>query len=478
MKILLTGGTGMVGSELGLELVKNGHTLRLLTRDPARHHGKLPFPAELVEWDALQGPPRPEAFKGIDAVIHLAGEGIASGRWNAARKKAIFDSRITGTRNLVAGIRTAIQGGEKISVLLAASAVGIYGDRGNEELTEASAVDSKSESKGAVGFLSSICRQWEQAARDGLPTSVRSVQLRIGVVLGLDGGALGEMLPLFRKGVGGRLSSGKQWMSWIHIEDLARLFQFALTRSELSGPVNATGPVPVTNSEFTQSLSQAVGKPAIFPAPASALKVAVGAMAQAVLSSQKVLPSHALKAGFEFKYPTLNAALANLIPEEKDNRIRVRQWIDASLDQVFAFFSDARNLERITPSFLNFQITQMSTPEVGQGTLIDYRLKVRGVPVRWRTLIEEWKPQSEFVDTQLKGPYRKWHHTHRFWPLADGVLIEDDVLYRVPMGWLGQLVAGGLVSRDVKKIFDYRREVIAGIFSDSTKSRESLGGRR
>ena len=475
MKILLTGATGLVGQELGLMLVRQGHELTILTRDPKKSQGMLPFPARALAWDASKGSPPPEAFNGVEAVIHLAGESIASGRWSEERMRAIRDTRVQGTRNLVQGIASAVARGEKIRVFASASAVGIYGDRADETLTESSAISQQGAEDGAVGFLASVCREWEEAATQGLPASVRGAQIRIGIVLSDVGGALAEMLPVFKKGLGGALAGGRQWMSWIHVEDLARLFDFVIKTQSLSGPVNAVGPRPVTNRDFSGCLARALKKPAFFGAPGAALKVVLGDFAQAVLSSQRVLPGRVIEAGFEFRYPILESALAHLIPEAKDDRLRVRQWIPASLDRVFEFFSDAHNLERITPPFLNFQITGMSSPQIGQGTLIDYQLKIRGLPVKWRTLIERWKPKTEFVDMQLKGPYAKWHHTHRFEELAGGILIEDDVLYRLPMAWLGELVAGSWVKGDVEKIFAYRKEVIAGIFGSDPKSDPKVG---
>jgi len=478
MKILLTGATGLVGQELGLVLVRQGHELTILTRDPKKTQGMLPFPARALAWDASKGAPPPEAFNGVEAVIHLAGESIASGRWSEERKQAIRDTRVQGTHNLVQGISGAVARGEKIRVFASASAVGIYGDRADETLTETSATSQQGAEQGpdegAVGFLASVCREWESAATDGLPASVRAVQLRIGIVLSDAGGALAEMLPIFKKGLGGALAGGRQWMSWIHVEDLARLFDFVIQTESLAGPINAVGPRPVTNRDFSGCLAKALKKPAFFGAPGPALKVVLGDFAQAVLSSQRVLPARVTEAGFEFRYPILESALAHLIPESKDDRLRVRQWIPASLDRVFEFFSDAHNLERITPPFLNFQITGMSSAQIGEGTLIDYQLKIRGLPVKWRTLIERWKPKTEFVDMQLKGPYAKWHHTHRFEEMAGGILIEDDVLYRLPLAWLGEFVAGSWVKGDVEKIFAYRKEAIAGIFGSEKSPQERV----
>jgi len=474
MKILLTGATGLVGQELGLELVRQGHALVVTTRTPSKWRGALSFPATLIEWDgktALQQ----TAFAGVDAVIHLAGESIASGRWSDERKESILKSRVQSTRQLAAGIAEAVQAGQKIRTFICASAVGIYGDRAEQELTEESPSSDGDRNGSAVEFLAHVCQEWEKAAIEGLPASVRAAQVRIGIVLSSQGGALAQMLPIFKKGAGGPLGGGNQWMSWIHVSDLARLFCHVLSTDALSGGVNGVSSHPVRNRDFTHALGAALHRPALLPTPATALKLVLGGFAQAVLSSQKVMPSKALESGFKFRFEQLEEALADLIPNPADERLITRQWVAAGLDQVFGFFSDAVNLERITPPFLNFQVLGMSTARIQKGSLIDYRLKLRGLPVKWRTLIDKWEPQSAFVDTQLKGPYQKWHHAHRFETLAGGVLVEDEVFYRLPMSWLGDLVAGAYVRGDVQKIFDYRRQAIAEIFSGSPAENTNEG---
>jgi ligand-binding SRPBCC domain-containing protein len=187
-------------------------------------------------------------------------------------------------------------------------------------------------------------------------------------------------------------------------------------------------------------------------------------MSQAVLSSQRVLPVQALASGFEFQFRTVENALKDLIPEGGDEVLEVKQWIPASMEDVFGFFSSAHNLERITPPWLNFQVLMPEGAPIEAGSLIDYRLKIRGMPAKWRTLIESWKPGEMFVDTQLRGPYRKWHHTHHFEKMGEGVLIEDRVLFRLPLGWLGRTVAGPWVKSDVEQIFDFRKNAIRDIF--------------
>jgi uncharacterized protein (TIGR01777 family) len=464
MKILVTGGTGFVGQELGVHLARQGHQLHVLTRSPSQHEGMLPFPAKLFAWDADQGVPPAEAFQGVEAVIHLAGESIAGGRWNAERKQAILDSRVRGTAHLVEGIR---KHGSGVRTFVSAAAVGIYGDRGDEELTESSAAAPGSTDPGAtaVDFLAGVCREWESAAVEGLPEQVRPVQVRIGIVLGEGGGALKEMLPIFKWGVGGALGSGRQWMSWIHLHDLVRVFVFALSQPSLRGAVNGVGPDPVTNAEFTKTLASVVGKPALLKTPGAALRVALGGMAQAVLSSQRVLPKKLEALGFSFQYSSLKEALQDLVASPADQVLVMRQWIPAPLPKVFEFFSSAHNLERITPPFLQFQVLTPSDEKIQAGSLIDYRLRIHGVPVKWRTLIESWEPGKSFVDTQLRGPYRKWHHTHRFEEFQGGVLIEDRVLYRVPFFFVGEAVGGAWVRRDVEQIFEYRKKIIREIFA-------------
>jgi hypothetical protein len=242
-----------------------------------------------------------QAVPPCDAVVHLAGEPIAQ-RWTAAAKQRIRESRVEATRRLVAQLAKLERAPR---VLVAASAIGIYGSRGDEVLTEASAPGSD--------FLAEICVAWEQAAREAAALGIRVVSVRFGIVLGREGGALARMLPPFRLGVGGRLGSGRQWMSWIHLEDALGLLEFALGRDALAGPLNATAPNPVVNAEFTRRLAAALHRPAFTPAPAFALKLMFGEMAGMLLNGQRVEPRAALAAGYTFRYPELAPALNQLL---------------------------------------------------------------------------------------------------------------------------------------------------------------------
>jgi uncharacterized protein len=297
MKITLTGGSGLIGRRLLKTLGGSGHTFHILSR----HAGtNLPPGVKLSVWDAMKGEPPADALEGAGAVIHLAGDAVAQ-KWTEEAKKKIRESRVTGTRRLVQAMSTISQ---RPSILISASAIGIYGDRGPEVLTEASPA--------GAGFLADVCKEWEKEADLAESLGLRVVKIRIGIVLDKNGGALAKMLPPFRSFVGGRMGSGKQWMSWIHLQDLANLFKFAL-ENPVKGVLNGTAPNPVTNAEFTKELGAALHRPTLFPVPGLALKAIFGEMATMLLGGQRVLPKAASGAGFQFQYPELGPALANLL---------------------------------------------------------------------------------------------------------------------------------------------------------------------
>ena len=297
MRIAITGASGLIGRRLLKNLAAAGHSLHVLSR----HAGtNLPPGVRLSVWDASRGEPPADSLQDVDAVIHLAGEPVAQ-RWNAHARQAIRQSRVTGTRNLVQALAKLPK---KPEVLVCASAVGYYGSRGDEILNESS-------SPGA-DYLAQICVDWEQEAQAAEASGIRVVRVRTGLVLDARGGALPRMLPPFRMGVGGKLGSGKHWMSWIHLEDLAALFQFALA-NPVSGPLNGVAPNPVINADFTRALAASVHRPAIFPVPAFALRLLFGEMSEILLSSQRALPQAAEAAGFRFRYPELAPALAAVL---------------------------------------------------------------------------------------------------------------------------------------------------------------------
>ncbi|HEX8985713.1 MAG TPA: TIGR01777 family oxidoreductase [Bryobacteraceae bacterium] len=278
MNVTLTGASGFLGRALDARLAAEGYRV-----------------ARLKLREAQTAPVS-------DAVIHLSGESIAQ-RWTAAAKRRIHDSRTEGTRRLIKELSKLAR---PPRVLVSASAIGIYGSREDEILTEASAPGS--------GFLAGVCVDWERAAQEAAALGTRVVLLRFGIVLDTRGGALARMLPAFRLGAGGRLGSGRQWMSWIHLDDALGLVEAALTDERLTGPVNATAPNPVTNAEFTHALAHAIHRPAFVPVPALALKLLFGEMAGLLLDSARVLPRAALDAGCRFRYSELGSALEQLFP--------------------------------------------------------------------------------------------------------------------------------------------------------------------
>jgi hypothetical protein len=299
MKALVTGATGFVGPRL-LRLLDRPV---VLSRDADRARATIGHLVDrIVRWDPMQGPPPPEAFAGIDAVLHLAGESVAEGRWTAAQKARIRDSRVVGTRNLVQGIAQAAQ---KPAVLVSASAVGYYGNRGDEELTESASP--------ADDFLAQVCVDWEREALAAEKLGVRVVTARTGIVLGAGGGALGKMLFPFKLGAGGPLGNGRQWMPWIHVADLARLYVHAAETAAIRGAMNAVAPNPVRNSEFTKALARQLHRPAFMPAPYFGLRLAFGEFAQVLFASQRVIPRVALESGFVFQYPEIAGALREIL---------------------------------------------------------------------------------------------------------------------------------------------------------------------
>ena len=442
----MTGATGLVGQKLGLELVKQGHQLTVVSRNCERAKRDLPFPCEVIEADLSQAPT--EIKTAFDVVVHLMGESVAGGRWTLQRKKLIMDSRVLGTRNLMASLKV------KPQFILSASAIGIYGDRKNELLNENSVP--------GTDFLSQVCVSWENELERAL---VPVANLRIGVVLSRAGGALEKLLFPFRAGLGGPLGSGKQIMSWIHIEDLIKMFCFMIDK-KLPGHFNAVAPYPVSNLEFSRCLSKELARPLGLNVPSFILKLMLGEMAQAVLGSQNVSSAKISKMGFQFQFEKIDKALSDLLAPFKSTSevFETVQFVPLKKDKIFEFFSEAKNLETLTPKMLQFHIKKMSTPEINRGTIIDYSLQIRGIPLGWRTEIDEWDPSTRFVDIQLKGPYKLWRHTHEFIDLADGTLMCDQVNFRLPAGFLGWLVAGFFVKADVKKIFAFRRKVIFEMF--------------
>ncbi len=301
MRLIVTGGSGFIGAPLCAALLEQGHALTLFTRTSPRdpNTGTKRWlhwtPGTLRDWD--------EALDGADGIINLAGEPIAAKSWSNHQRRRIERSRIDATRSL---IQACAKAKVKPKFLINASAVGYYGPHGDEVITE--------ETPPGNDFLSMVCHQWEEEAMKAEALGLRVVRLRIGIVLGPGGGALKKMAEPFKYFVGGALGSGQQWMSWIHLEDLIRLIAVVIDNPQAHGPVNATAPNPVRNKEFSQALGKLLGRPSWLPVPGFALKLALGEMADMLLTGQRVVPAAAEKLGFQFRYPNLPEALEACMP--------------------------------------------------------------------------------------------------------------------------------------------------------------------
>jgi uncharacterized protein (TIGR01777 family) len=306
MRILVSGSTGFLGTALIDALEREGHSIVRLVRPDTGHPDPVGDRAQTVRWDPVGSQFDATAAEGADALVHLAGASIADGRWNAARKNLLRTSRVEATRHLMGAVSKLKR---PPRVIVASSAIGYYGDRGDETLTEGSA--------SGTDFLSAACRDWEAETARGAEFGARAVMLRFGIILAAHGGALPRVALPFKLGAGGKLGSGQQWMSWLTLAEAVGIIRFALVNSALSGPTNAVTPNAVQNADFTRVLAKTLHRPALFPAPAFALRLALGEMADALLLvSQRVKPSKLEQTGYRFAQPELPAALAEVFQKK------------------------------------------------------------------------------------------------------------------------------------------------------------------
>jgi uncharacterized protein (TIGR01777 family) len=312
MRVTVTGATGLIGPRVVASLRARGDEVTVLSRDPERARRQLEQPTQssasidrsterlqTARWDLASEPAPSVALAGRDAVVHLAGENVAQ-RWTASAKRAIRESRVTGTRHLVQGV-TSLGDAERPSVLVSASAIGYYGAHDDEPIDE--------EAPAGGDFLAQTCSSWEAEAQAAEQRGVRVVRVRTGVVLDRDGGALGKMLTPFKLGVGGPVAGGRQYISWIHTDDLVGIMLAAIDGEQWRGPVNATAPEPQRNRDFSKALGRALHRPSLLPVPGAALRLLYGEMSEIVTTGVRVLPARALVLGYQFHYPRLDSAL-------------------------------------------------------------------------------------------------------------------------------------------------------------------------
>jgi uncharacterized protein (TIGR01777 family) len=469
MRVFVTGVTGLVGRALALRLARDGHEVVGWVRDPAAARARLGDAVTLVriaDGDAALD----DAIERADAVVNLAGAPVAK-RWTRTHLRALEDSRVGLTQRVVQAMRRARRPPE---VLVSASAVGYYGDRGEERLTE--------ESAPGHDLLARLCVRWEAAAREAEAPGTRVAILRIGIVLDGEGGMIAALRPTFALGLGATLGRGAQRVPFIHLRDLVELVVTALEDRRYTGPINAVAPAPATQRELVRALARALGRPAVLRVPAVALRLALGRAADVVLHGQAAVPRRALALGFRFRFPALDAALRDVVDggrsgvvqgparDVPDGRplaerrprylLEQRTLIAAPRGAVFDFFRRAENLGPMTPPALAFEILTPTPIEMHEGREIDYRIRLLGVPMGWKTRIEAWEPETRFVDLQLRGPYRLWYHEHRFEDRGEATLMIDRVWYAPPLGPLGRVAHRLMVGPMLRRIFGHRRVAI------------------
>ena len=444
MRIVVTGATGLIGRNLVAKLVANGDSVAVLTRNISKATKVFPPDVEIYQWDSNSDSFPFESLNASDAIVHLIGEPI-KGRWTKSKKLQILQSRVDSTKSLVTALTTLDNPPLKV---IMASAVGYYGDRGDEELTDSS-------TRGE-GFLADVSEAWESASRPLTNAGISVIPLRLGLVLSSQGGALKELLLPWSLGLGTKIGDGAQWWPWIHIEDVVGLIGYALSGHIAGGPINAVAPESVTQLQFAKELARVLHRPQILRVPKPVLRVLMGEMSWELIASRRAINTGT---GYDYRYPTLKLALQNLLPDGKTKRNGMRRyqtemWVDAPIDKVFEFFSNPANLEQITPPWLKFKMVQPEHLSIGPGTIIDYRLRLHGIPITWQSEITEWNPPNHFIDVQTKGPYRHWAHTHEFNEAGTGTFIRDSVDYKVPGGYLVDRL---FVRKDIERIFTYRK---------------------
>ena len=452
MRVVVTGATGLIGKTLVSQLVGNGGSVAVLTRNVQKAKDVLPLDVDVFHWSPSSDVPSLESLEGSDAVVHLTGETI-QGRWNKTKKNLIFQSRVKSTCNLVSAIMAMEKPPTRV---VSASAAGYYGDRADEKLTESS--------KRGEGFLPEVVGAWENSLEPLHSAGIGITPLRLGVVLSEHGGALKQLLLPWKLGIGVKIGNGSQWWPWIHLSDVIGLIDQALKGNLPIGPVNAVAPEEVTQSEFANALAKSLNRPRVLRVPELLIRALLGEMSCELTGSRRVVDS---SSNYEYRFPSLNQALIDLLShgmrtQNGQRSFQTEMWVGEPIDKVFDFFADPNNLEEITPPWLKFKVMSPQPLSVGFGAIIDYRLHIHGVPISWQSEITEWDPHRRFVDVQKKGPYHQWVHTHEFKPSAGGTLVRDTVNYNVPGGIIADKL---LVRRDLEHIFGYRQSKLTELLT-------------
>ena len=464
MNILFVGGTGFIGRPTVAYLLGKGHRISVWTRNIERAKDLLGEEIIFIPPDVTLEDLKLE-IECADAVINMAGEPLIGVRWNKRNKREFVDSRV-GLNKTISKLIGECK--NPPSIFIAANAIGIYGNRGEHNLTESSSIGKD--------FLSQLCLEWELAALESRKSGTRVCVLRMGIVIGREGGMLQKMMNGFQLGVGSYLGSGKQALSWVHFHDVVKIIELCLKDKELNGIYNVTSPHPVTALEFSKTLAKITGVKLLIPFPRPFVRLLFGEGGDVMTSGQHVSPRNITRAGYVFVYKKLKEALLEQVKPDSvqvkhvvtmkrflrssEYQIQSTTLLNSNADNVFNYFASPRNLGPLTPSWLKFRI--LKGPEtIGLRSKIVHRIWIGPLPVKWHALITVWKPYECFVDTQQHGPFKLWEHVHTIRSLGVGrSVMNDTVRYRLPGGILGNFINRFIVSKLLIRIFFYRHQII------------------
>lgn len=462
MKILITGATGFIGSKLTEALFTAGHQIVVVSRSREKAQRQLPWPIDIVEGDLGKGPLDSPLLKGVEGVINLAGENIGEGSWSEEEKKKIRNSRVALSENLSQSLDH-----NALKAWLQTSAIGYYRDsQGDEWLDENSPTGDT--------FLAEVTRAWERPARN-LENKIRVAIARIGVVLGSDGALIEKLLPLFRSGIAGPLGDGQQWMSWVHVRDVVRFFTQAIEDESFKGIYNLTAPEPVRNEDFTKVFGELAHRPAFFRAPAFAIKGLMGEKSYLALSSQRIA-SRLESSPFSFKFPGIKDALVEVcghraIAPHSDARfhytLRKAMFVARDAASVFEFFRDPSNLSKSLSSDEEFELVDAPEDGLTKGSRFSFKVKKLGLSTTLESEVFEYSPPKGFMDCQIRGPFKCWHHEHEVIEVPGGCKILDHVWYNLPGGVFGDLAASIKGRKEIENMFSDRAKGIKSALESS-----------
>jgi len=470
--VLLIGATGFIGRYLVSYMKGKGCSVIAGVRDVTSAPQQLGQDVKVIDingdTDLIV-----ETLEEVETVINLAGRQLAGVRWTKKRKAEFGESRIGLNKKIVKCISLC----EKPpTTFLTASAVGVYGDSGRKEISE--------QGPDGTGYLADMCRQWEDAANEGIKSNVRVISLRLGIVLNREGGMLNQLTLPFEMGVGSYIGDGKQIVPWIHLKDVLRMIDYVISNREISGPVNCTAPNPITAKFFAETLKRNTAAKLLLPLPKIVLKILFGEGAGVLTNSQNAIPKKALDTGFHFTYEDINSALQSefddhsvdvqkvnlqtdeLAPHSEKTitsaqyRLKTQATLNVSTEKAFKFFHSPANLGLCTPPWLKFSVLE-SSPEMGKDSMYVYQIKLGPIPLKWTTRIIEWTPDDGFIDLQENGPYKLWVHKHQMKRITSSwTEMEDTVHYSLPFGPIGKLAHNLIIKKVLKRIFSYRNEII------------------